>query len=251
MKHKFLSVLLVLVLVALMSVGALASEALVYDNADLLTVQQERDLKAKLQEIGDKYDAQLIVYTVPALTNVSVDYYVNQVYDSNGWGYGKDRDGVLMLVCMNPREYRILSNGYAGKAISVDIIDSMGDEIRPCLTDGEYYEAFEIFAEECEYYLNGYLNGFPFKTWLLLGISLAVGLVIGLITVTALKAELKTVRPRNQANDYVKAGSLHVTTSREYFLHSEVTSTPRSDDDSSSSSGSSSGSSRSVGGGSF
>ena len=250
MKHRILIALLVLLLVAGMSVCAFAQEALVVDNAGLLTEQQERELQERLQEISDKYDAQMIVYTVSSSDGWNMDRLVNYLYDSNNWGYGKDRDGVLLLVCMNPREYRILSNGYAGKAISEDIIDSIGDEIRPDLSDGDYEDAFQTFADECEYYLNCYLNGFPFNYVLWLVIAVVAGLVVGFITVSNMKGKLKTVRSRNQANDYVKAGSLNVTTSREYFLYRDVTSSPRSDD-SSSSSGSSSGSSRSVGGGSF
>lgn len=251
MKYRILTALLVLVLIAGMSLSVFAKEALVIDNAGLLTEQQERDLEAKLQQIGDKYDAQLIVYTVSSANGQNIDTYVNKLYDSNQWGNGKNRDGVLLLVCMDPREYRILSNGYAGKAISEDTIDTIGGKIKPHLSDGDYAEAFSIFADQCTYYLDGYLNGFPFNVGLFLVISLVIGLVAGVITANVLKKQLKTIRYRNQANDYVKPGSLRVTTSREYFLYRHVTSSPHSDSSSNSGSSSSSGSSRSVGGGSF
>jgi uncharacterized protein len=248
MKHKIITAFLLLALLVSMSLCVTAQEALVIDNAGLLTQQQASQLQEKLDTIGKNYNAQLIVYTVSSMNGGDIDTYVEYLYDSNDWGCGKNRDGVLLLVSMAPRQYRILSNGYAGTAISVDTIDTIGDKIVPYLSDGDYAKAFSVFADQCDYYLNGYLNGFPFDAGFNLVICLIIGLVIGLITTAILKAQLKTVRQQNQANEYVKAGSLNVTTSYEYFLHHHVSRSQRSSDSSSSRS---SGSSRSVGGGSF
>jgi uncharacterized protein len=149
---------------------------------------------------------------------------------------------------MDPREYRILSNGYAGDAIDPGVIDTIGDAIVSDLSDGDYADAFEIFAEKCGYYLNGYLNGFPFKTGRNLVISLVVGLVLALIVTAILKGQLKSVRKQHAANVYVRSGSMQVTLSRDIYLYRHVSRTKR---ESSNSSGSRSGGSRSVGGGSF
>ena len=48
-----------------------------------------------------------------------------------------------------------------------------------------------------------------------------VGLLSGLIGTSALKAELKSVYKKTQANSYVVSGSLNIVKRRETFLYSK------------------------------
>ena len=223
---------------------------MVYDDADLLTDSEESALTKKLLNISHAYNAQIVVATIASMDGGDVDGFLEYFYDSMGFGYGENHDGVLLLVCMDPREYRILSNGYAGTAIDTDSIEVIGNIIKTDLSDGDYAEAFQGFADECEYYLDGYLNGFPFEFGMTLLISLVIGIVAGLIVAFILKGQLKSVRKQDKANVYVKPGSMEVTVSNDFFLYRNVTRTKK-ESNSSSGSGSSSGSSRSTGGGSF
>ena len=164
MKKRIFSLLLVCFLCSSLLVCAFAADntGFVYDEAGLLTEYEAASLSRKLEEVSAKYQAQIIVHTVDAVSGGDADLYLEYWYDSNRFGYGEDRDGVLLLLCMDTRDYRILSNGYAGYAIDPAIIDYIGDTIVSDLSDGNYYDAFESFADECAYYLDGYLNGFPF-----------------------------------------------------------------------------------------
>jgi len=213
---------------------------------------EEEALYIKLAAISETYGAQVAVATVPSLdgADVTLDAFVETVYDRLGYGYGEEHNGVLLLVCMDPREYRILSNGFAADAITMDYIDSIGDLIVSDLSDAEYAAAFEVYADECAYYLNGYINGFPFNVTGTLILSVVVGFVVGGIVALLLKGQLKSVRKQREANVYVKAGSMKLTQSNDFFLYRTVTRTARPKN-TSSSSGSRSGSSRNVGGGSF
>lgn len=257
MKRKIVSLFLALALLLSMAVTVFAapdSEAvytegrLVYDEADLLSGAEEAELNAKLQTVSRAYNAQIVVATVASAEGTDVDFLVEYLYDNMGFGYGTGKDGVLLLVCMDPREYRILSNGFASAAISGSEIGNIGEAIVSDLSDGDYGDAFEEFAEQCDYYLNGYLNGFPFDAGENLLIALVIGIVVGVIVAFVLKGQLKSVRRQNQANVYVKPGSMHITAHHDLFLYRNITRTKKA---SSSSSGSRSGSSRSVGGGSF
>lgn len=252
MTRKLICVFLALALCAglAVSVSALDNTGFVYDEANLLSDADEVALIRKLATVSDAYDAQVVVYTMNSTGGHSIDSYVDFVYDSIGFGYGPQRDGVLLLIVMDVREYRILSNGYAGVAITNSDIDRISDLIVDDLSSGDYAGAFNRFADECDYYLNGYLNGFPFDVTGSLGISLVIGLVIGLVVVLAMRSQLTSVRKQHTANVYVKDNSMKLTASRDFFLYRNVTRTKR---ESSSSSGSSSsgGSARSKGGGSF
>lgn len=242
----FLSLLLCMAMAA--SVSA-ATDGFLYDEANLLTEAEEAALIGKLAAVSAKYEAQIVVATVPSMNGGNIDFYLDYLYDSMGFGYGQRHDGVLILVCMDPREYRILSNGYAGVAIDPGDIDAICDEIVGNLSDGDYAGAFHEFADECAYYLDGYINGFPFDAGETLIISLIIGFVIGLIVVLILRGQLKSVRAQSRAHDYVKSGSMHVNVMNDIFLYRNVTRTKKPTNNSSGSGGG--GGSRSRGGGSF
>ena len=226
-----------------------AEEVLVYDDADLLTDSEELALNKKLAEVSAAYNAQVVVGTVDAMEDdVDIDTFIEFAYDELEMGYGENHDGVFLLVCMDPREYRILSNGLAGDAITLDTIDTISDAIVSDLSAGNYADAFNQFAVECDYYLNGYINGFPFDYGMNLVISLGIGLVVALIITGGMKGQLKSVKKQPAATEYTKPGSLQVVTANEFYLYRVVTSRPKEKSSSGSSSG---GSSRNVGGGSF
>ena len=222
-------------------------ERLLYDEADLLTDSEEAALMGKLAAVSTRYEAQIVVVTIASMDGGNIDTYVDYVYDSMGFGYGENHDGVLILVCMDPREYRILSNGFAGVAIDPDDISRISDEIVGNLSDGDYAGAFNKFVDECAHYLDGHINGFPFNAGKSLAISLIVGVVIGLIVAFVLKGQLKSVHSQSRAQEYVKNGSMHVNLSNDMFLYRTVTRTKKQ----SSSSSGSGGTARSKGGGSF
>lgn len=250
MKRKLFSVLLVLVLCLSMAISVSAATAdFVYDEAGLLSRGEASELESKLARISDTYDAQIVVVTVDDAVDGNFDRFVDDVYDRMSFGYGSNRDGVMLLVCMGIREYQIIGNGYAAEAINDHDIERICDAIGSDLSDGDYAGAFQEFADKCAYYLDGYRNGFPFELGKTLLIALAIGIAVGLIVVFVLKGQLKSVRAQSRAHDYVRAGSMRLNVQRDIYLYRNVTRTKR---DSGGSSGrSSGGSSRSRGGGSF
>lgn len=246
MKRTLLTLLLAALLCLSLTVSAsAASDANLYDEAGLLASVEEAQVTEKLAQVSDRFHAQIAVMTVDSAAG-GIDSYIENAYDNMNMGYGEKRDGVLLLVCMDDREYRILSNGYAGEAIDLSTIDAIGSAIASDLSDAEYVDAFITFADRCGYYLDGYLNGFPFQWGKNLVIALVAGIVAGIVVALVLRGQLKTVRQQKQANAYIKPGSMQITESRDLFLYRELSRTAK---ESKSSSGS--GSSRNVGGGSF
>ena len=248
---KILSLLLVLTLCVSLTVFAAATsvQALVYDNAQLLSSRECADLSSRLQQLSNTYGAMIAVCTLEDTPGGDADAYIEEFYDSNGLGYGADHSGVLLMVCMDVREFRILSNGTANDAIGDWEIEKISDAIVSDMSDGNYAAAFEEFADQCDYYLDGHINGFPFRWGQNLVVALIIGLIAGLITAFSLKAQLKSIRKQDQADMYVKSGSMQVTARSDLFLYRHVT---RQKKETNKSSGSSrSGSSRSVGGRSF
>ena len=265
MKRRIVSIFLVLMLISSLAITTYATEIAliedgncVYDEANLLTASEEDEIAEVLEDVSAAYETQLVIVTVPELDS-SIDYFAEGLYDTMGFGYGDSYDGVLLIVCMEPRECSILCNGSAANTITPDTRDQILDAVASYLSDGDYAEAFLTFAEECEYYLDGSSensaastypdNGnrerseFTFGSTLLS--SLVVGIVIGLIVVAVLAGQLKSVKKQNQARDYVKPGSMHLTQRSDTFLYRNVSRVKR--DSGSSSSGSRSSSRSSSG----
>ena len=226
------------------------NERFVYDEADLLTESEETALEQKLMDISHSYNTQLVVYTASTTTGGDIDSFADFLYDSMGFGYGELKEGVMLLICMDLREYQILSNGQAGIAIGTDEIDVLCDFMNTYLPEGHYTSAFHAFADQCAVYLDGYQNGYAFNFKQNLAISLVIGILVGLIVVFILKAQLKSVHQQSYANEYVRSGSMQININEDIFLYRHVTRTKKPKETSSSSSHSG-GSARSRGGGSF
>ena len=138
---KIVYLLLALMLFVTFAVTAYAAEAeeyFVIDDADILTDSEVNTLDKKLAELSSTYQAQIIILTVDSLEGEDIDTYLENTYDTLGFGYGQDHDGVLLLICMEPREWRILSNGFAGEAIDPDAIEKIGEAFTSDLSDGNY-----------------------------------------------------------------------------------------------------------------
>ena len=82
------------------------------DNADLLSNEEEQSLLAQLDEISERQQCDVVIVTVDSLDGKEVVAYADDFYDYNGYGFGQDRDGVLLLVCMGEREYAISTTGF-------------------------------------------------------------------------------------------------------------------------------------------
>lgn len=251
MKKTLSTAIVSVVMCLFLAVTALAviendKPARLYDGADLLTSSEEASLIKKLDGISEEFGVDVIVVTVEDTGSYSVDDFTENYYDTV---FGQHNDGVMLLLSMEERDYRILSEGIGNDAVPYDDIESIGEDIVPYLSDGDYAEAFSLFADKCEYEINGEINGFPFETGTNLIISVVVGFVIALISTGIMVGQLKSVRAQKTANLYTKQGSMKVTLSNDLFLYRNVSKVKR--ETSSSGGRSSGGSSRSMGGGKF
>lgn len=269
MKNKLLSLLFVLVLCVFTAVPAFAdnsAEEHVIDNADLLTGSEKSQLNDKILEICKRQSFDIVVVTVKSLDGKTPQDYADDYYDYNGFGYGDDRDGALLLVSMEDRDWYISTCGYGITVITDAGREYMDDQFKGDLSDGNYYDAFGIFADQCDKFITQAKTGDPYDisnlpteplSWIWIPVAIVIGMIISGLTVSSLAAKLKTVRFKAGANCYVAPGSMDVTESNDLFLYRKVDKTPIPKDDSSSSSGgssthvSSSGTTHGGGGGKF
>lgn len=76
--------------------------------------------------------------------------YADDFYGYNGYGFGENYDGVLLLVSMEDRDWWMSTSGYGITAITDAGIEYISDKFLSDLSDGDYAGAFSTYAELCD-----------------------------------------------------------------------------------------------------
>ena len=238
----------------------------VVDMAELLDDSEEASLLSKLDEISERQKLDVVVVTVNTLDGKTPMDYADDFYDYNGYGFGEQHDGVLLLVSIEDRDWWISTSGYGITAFTDAGIEYISEKFLSDLSSGNYADAFTKYAELCDEFITQARTGEPydtnnmpkgpFKVFTSLFVSLVVGLIVALVVTGRMKGKLKTVRFQPAASEYVKSDSMILTENRDTFLFSRVDRRAKPKDNDSGSSGSSthtssSGSSHGGGGGKF
>ncbi len=221
---------------------------LVVDNADLLTDEEEKSLIEKCNAFTEEFLAEIAIVTITDLEGKTPEAYADDFYDYNGYGYGENDDGLLVIYlpgAEGERKIHITTHGTANVQISDSEIDYILDAVIPYLISEDYAEAFSVFIDEAD----SALTPMPAVVWFL--ICLCVGLVIGLLITNKMASGNYSVHKKDDAADYIRQGTLCINASKDTFIGSRVISDPKPQKSSSSDSGSShtSSSGRSHGGG--
>ena len=124
-----------------------AEKVYVIDNAGLLTAQETSDLEEKLERISAELQADIVVLTESDINGQDVVAYADDFFDYNGYGQGAHYDGVLLFLEMETRTWYISTSGSGIRAFTDARIQDAGDEMVPYLADGDYYAAFDRFAD--------------------------------------------------------------------------------------------------------
>lgn len=218
------------------------------DDAALLSESEQSSLLARLDEISERQQLDVVVVTNNSLDERTVEQYADDFYDYNGYGYGEDDDGILLLVSMDTREWAISTFGKGIDVFTDDGQKYITDKITSYLHDGDYYEGFNCFADLCDEFISQYnetgvafdydnMPKEPFGWFGALAGASIIGLAAGLIVALSLKSQLTSVAPQATANAYAKKGSLNVTERTDLFLYHNITRTAKPKDNEGSSGG--------------
>ena len=274
--RSLFAALAALVLLLALAVPAFAAEGgfadLYYrmnDSANVLTEDEDNELEASLEELSVRQNFDVVIATIESLESVdydSMEAYADDLYDFCQFGYGADRDGVLLLVSVGDRKWHISTCGYGITAFTDAGIQYLGEQMTPDMADGDYAAAFRTFVQWSDAYIDAARSGRPYDVKNLpreplspmyLFLALGIGLVLAWVIVGVMKSRLRSVAFKENAASYVREGSMNLTNQRELFLYRDVHRTEHVEEKDSDSSGgssthtSSSGTTHGGGGGSF
>ena len=286
MHKKIISILFAIILCLCMIIPAFAVESSTTDNtgfadeysrvldyADVLSQEENNKLEAQFGEIANRQKVDIVICFTNSLDGKKTADYTETLYEKHNYGYGENKDGIMLLVSFEEHDWYIATRGYAIQAFTDAGIQYIGNQIKGDLGDGNCYAAAEYFGQICDELISDAKNGnvygeptgaidnedtgfvLPPPMWIL--ISIGAGLIVALVVVGSMKKKLKTVNLQAAANSYLKSGSLNITESNDIFLYSNVTRTakPKNNDNNngsgSSTHESSSGNTYGGGGGKF
>ena len=239
------------------------------DSAEVLTEDEDSELEASLEELSVRQSFDVTIATIDSLESegyTSMEEYADDLYDYCQFGYGADRDGVLLLVSTGDRKWHISTCGYGITAFTDAGIQYLGQQMTPFMADGDYAGAFRTFVQWSDTYIDAARAGHPYDvnnlpreplSPMYLVLALGIGLVLAWVVVSVMKSQLRSVAFQENAASYVREGSMNLTNSRELFLYRDVQRTEHVEAKDSDSSGgssthtSSSGTTHGGGGGSF
>ena len=259
-----LAICLIVIAVSLPFAGtAYAATSNVFDYAGILSSSELSDVDAYLASLSQELQFDIVVLTMEEgydsddLLSAAEDFY-----DYNGFGYGANRDGIVLAVDMGSSQMILCTTGYGIEAVTDYGEEVIYDYIMDDMSDGNFAEAFsykfgEIVYDFVKLARNGDVvdwdtPGYPSYPWYK-GTSpspnpnpggsdgmetgeaaaasgagaLAVGAAAGAISSGRKKSSMKTVRTKTQANSYARQDSLVLSDRRERFLYSTVAATPR------------------------
>ncbi len=205
----------------------------VVDEAGLLSYLEVEELTEQFTGIAEEYACDVVVVTVESLDGENIRTYTDSYFYYNDYGYGDEQSGIILLIAMEERRYYFATRGEAVDIFTDYGLDIMDESVSEELSEGNYYRAFSRFGSLAEDFLkeassgtaydvdHAYKEPMPIGTRLL--ISVIAGLAVAVLVLVLLFSQLKSVRAKSEAWEYVRSGSFHVTRQRDIFLYRNVT----------------------------
>ncbi len=227
---------------SLTGVAAESQGTYVFDEANLLSADEREKLEALSAEITAEYPINIYVATVDDFRNIDSSSIYNaakQYYLSRGLGFGDGRDGMLLMLSMDDRDYTLIAYGdYATTNLTDYGRQKLSEEFLDDFRHDDWCGGFEDYFKVTKEYLheakvNRPVDNYPEeppdpKKVRSLGavISLLMGYPASALVCGGMKSKLRSVQAASSANQYLNAGSVNFSDRSEVFTHTTQVRTP-------------------------
>lgn len=210
--------------------------ARVVDNAGVLTEEELAALNARADEVSEAQQCDVSVVFVSGTDGKDIKNFAFDFYDYNGYGYGVNDDGVMLVVDVAGRNYQCITHSFGAYAFTDAGQEYADDYYVPHLSDNDWNGAADEFITVADRLLTSARNGAPVDTDnmpkesfnpLIILVDLVIGFVLALIPVGAMKRQLKSVGEKRNAASYVRRDSFRLVRSSDRFVRRYVTKVAR------------------------
>ena len=225
----------------------------IFDISNLLTYEAWEELESRAADISNRQHCGVYFALVDDYSEYgdgSVYEVTYQLYHGSELGMGENRDGIIVLLSMEERDYAMFVYGqYAEYAFDSFGREELEKRFLDDFGDDDWYGGIANYLNACDEFLTKAEEGKPVRSSPWPQVTVAVGLsclIAGGICFLVLRS-MKSVHQKKKADAYLTEGGLHLTKQYDQFSHTTVT---RSKIEKESSGGSGSTHSESGGGGS-
>lgn len=210
------------------------------DQEELLTTEEQEELLARLDEISERQQCDVVIVTVASIEGKTATEYADDYFDYQGHGYGEKSDGILLLVGMKERVWAISTHGSLGISAFTDAgLDYIKEDVQFQLKLDNYAKAFRTFASLCDQFLTAAHKGKPYDVGNLpikhaspsiLIFLFPIGILIMAWKSRSKKRSLKSVVKKTGAISYKVPNSLHLWVDEDRITGSHVTKRKRNEE---------------------
>ena len=234
MKRKRFGILTALLLLVLVTVpaSALTVSGHVTDNAGILWTSEFDDLESRASAISQRYDFGVYIITIDDYRDYTGGDIMDAgiaIYNQSSLGLGNDRDGLLLLLSMEDRDYTLLTHGeYGNYVFTDDGREAMTACFLDDFQDDAWYDGFSDYLDAAQDYLQAAEGGQPYtgkhgsKVNILL--VLLLPLAVSGVVIAVLNGKMKTVAAATEATAYV-SDELKLTRIEYRYTHTTETRT--------------------------
>lgn len=129
-----------------------AKETAVYDQADLLSAEEEEALETLAEDYSTEWQMNFLIVTTEDTEGKTAEDYADDFYDLH-FPENTQEDGVLYLIDMEHREIYLSTSGIAIRYLTDQRIDTLLDDAYGYVSEGDYFGTFESFLEGTVSYL--------------------------------------------------------------------------------------------------
>ncbi|MBR4869596.1 MAG: TPM domain-containing protein, partial [Oscillospiraceae bacterium] len=154
--------------------------------------------------------------------------YAEEFYNHNLLGYGTERNGILLILSMEEREYDLCAFGADAHAAFTDYgKEVLSEEFLDDFAYDDWYWGFYDYIAGCEYLLSEAAYSTPVDTvgaaeqdmGSRLLIVFVPALLIALIVCLIFLSQMKTARRRKNAAEYVSDYGTNIYIRQDIFTH--------------------------------
>ena len=239
MKTKFLFFVMILLFFLSVFAPAFAQDAetegpRVIDNAGLLSAGQKAYLAQRIDFAAVTYNFDLVIVTENSIDSFEPGVWADNFFDNNGYGFGPDRDGCLLLLFETDEgwDFQFSDSGRGIKILNDTAFNKLEADVEKYLNANDFSGACDKFLLNWLNYLELEAKGRNynfFYRWnaVLVIISWILALLTGVAVVMIWKSRMNTALAQTRADAYAVPGSLAYKVKTDRFLYSKVVKTKR------------------------
>ena len=239
-----LFMVMMLSLILVMPTGVLGAMSRLTDKGGVLSSSEFARISQRLDEVSASEQFEVVILVVedyrtasdnPNISNANPNVFSNDFFEEYYGMGGASDDGILLMISLDMNDIWIATSGYGITAFTDAGLDWMIDRLIPNFRRGDFYGGFNQFIDLTVQYLEQARSGAPFDVgnlprvitiWNFV-IPLGIGILGSLGIMLFWASKLKSVRSQNLATNYVREGSLQISTRTDRFLFRNIVRRPR------------------------